>query len=330
MSPRGAQEQGCTHLAPRARAPRPRTHPHTALSSAAASRLQPRSRATAASSRPASATPRRPGRAGAGGSFSDKSPDPRSRPRHSSPKAPTWKARVFSSGSSYSGKLLPPALDMGSCLPPTQPHVGPPRLLSAMFASLPSLHKPGDQGLAERDGTCSCAWPALASNWAAPPSFRHYVSQQAPRRARPRARPREALSAGLSALFSARGGSGAVAALLSPQPVGLGGRPLWFRSVALGWAGRPGHALRSCCLLSSARGTRLFLDSRVRGLRCCLAAPEPESRGARAEPRDMTGPPEPVPSEPPQRPGCTYIPCALLSAHTTVLVERLLCITVHD
>lgn len=147
-----------------ARTPQPRTHPQIVLSSAAASRLQPRSRATAASSRPESATPPSPGSADAGSSFSDKSPCPRSRPRHSSPKAPTWKTRVFRSGSSYSGKLQPPLLGIVSCLPPTPLHVGTPRLPSAMFVLLPSLQKPNDQGLAGRAGTCSCTWPTLASS----------------------------------------------------------------------------------------------------------------------------------------------------------------------
>lgn len=117
--PRKRRSKAAPGLGQAARTPQPRTHPQIVLSSAAASRLQPRSLATAASSRPESATPPSPGSADAGSSFSDKSPCPRSRPRHSSPKAPTWKTRVFRSGSSYSGKSQPPLLGIVSCLPPT-------------------------------------------------------------------------------------------------------------------------------------------------------------------------------------------------------------------
>jgi hypothetical protein len=152
--------------------PGPYTHPHTALSSAAASRLQPRSRATAISSGSESATPWLPG---AGGSLSDKSPAPRSRPRHSSPKAPTWKARVLSSGSSYSGKLEPTTRGTRSCLSPTPPHEGPPRLPSAMSAALP-FRRSQQTDLAQRDGTCSCAWRTGGGRgaWRAGPGTLHF------------------------------------------------------------------------------------------------------------------------------------------------------------
>ncbi|KAK1334550.1 hypothetical protein QTO34_005557, partial [Cnephaeus nilssonii] len=215
-------------------APRPRTHPHTALSSVAASRSQPRSRATAASSQPGSATPPGPGSSDAGGSCSDKSPCPRSRSRHSSPKAPTWKARVLSSGISYSGKLL---LATGSCSPQAPLLVGTPWLLSAMFAPLPSLQKPEDQGLAQRDGTCSCTWPGRRTAGLRRRSFRHYISRQAPGQGH-----REPPGVGLSSLFSTGAGRGAVVDIYPPPRAGFGSRPPELCSISACWLGRPPHA----------------------------------------------------------------------------------------